>query len=138
MPQPVAFWKGSCSNSWWVLEQPSRCFVSVPFAKKLLADVFISRQIVGLPGERVNVCQRLRLPGSLSSSKCWCPWPFPPELLHSLLSGSGSPTPCQAISALLTGNKTNLTIESKFGCCVFFFSPEICAEMAQQRADGVS
>lgn len=40
----------------------------------------------------------------------------------SLISGSGSPTPCQAISALLTGNKTNLTIESKFGCCVFFFS----------------
>lgn len=56
-----------------------------PFPKKMLVETFvISGQNVGLPVERVNACWRLQLPGSLSSSKCFCPWPFPPQLLHPL------------------------------------------------------
>lgn len=77
--------------------------------------------------------------------------PWQPELIQALvpvalpspaspsplLSGSCSPpTPCQAASALLTGNKTNLTIKSEL-VLVFFFSPGTCAETAQRRADGV-
>lgn len=87
---------------------------------------------MGLPGERVNACRgRLRLRCSLSSVLVPVALPSPSSP-PALLSGSGSPpTPCQAISALLTGHKTNLTIKSKL-----FFFPGIFAETAQRRADG--
>lgn len=104
-----------------------------PFAKKLLVDTFVIReQIAGLPVERVNACWRLRLPGSLSSSKVLVSMALPsPASPPPVLSGSGSPpAPCQAVSALLTGNKTNLAIKSEY-----FFFPGICAERAQWWAD---
>ena len=50
----------------------------------------------------------------------------------SLLSGSGSPpTPCQAISALLTGNKTNLTIKSES----FFFLGYVLKRLSGGRTE---
>lgn len=87
MPQPVFFFVEGIILDFLVgvgsIIHTALC--PFPFAKKLLIDTFvISGQIVGLPVERVNACWRLRLPGSLSSSKCWCPWPFPPQLLHPL------------------------------------------------------
>lgn len=55
-----------------------------------------------------------------------------------LLSGSGSPpTPCQAVSALLTGNKTNLTIKSEsfFFSSSFFFLGYVLKRLSGGRTE---